>query len=591
MTATPRLILIHGTSSLRPGTSRQEILDALSPDEQRLERDFFELDTRPHEEAVNSGLWSPVTTDVRALVLRLRENIEQKGPAKTLYFGIDECPTLITLGAYFGDEYGLEGIDYDRDAKRFAWPNAEQTLQLETIGLPKDVVETSGEVTIRVEISYRVQDDDIEEVLDPRSQLANLVIRPADIVPDVGLVRSQADVEHFRLKMREALAVVNAMRPGAQQINIFVAGPVSICLAAGRELRLRNGRRTMTFRHRASDTPKLTRAIRLTPEAGDETAAPLTEEEMATVVRARKVWGDALSHIRAHAKLLTTQNSGVWPDYLVEPLRSAQPTPAYLPGIATFVSDTHTISEADVEDFFYDRKERQWYLPNRTLLAMSRAAAGDDEAVRLARAFFWHEYLHEYQNITRYTAENVGAFANCLERIDYVADVYGVMHQADYVLRSGGDVPEATVIKILVQCMTEALKSFWTFEPDAPTTRWQQRRLRRYMNWYLRREQISQAATVAEAVTLLCAPPVIELVGPTIATDSRRIYMDLTRIRRPELVELALVDQKGRLKRVSSTANLSIGGLLDAFRDHDHLQIEKFFEALLELLRQQGTEG
>jgi fumarate hydratase, class II len=50
-----------------------------------------------------------------------------------------------------------------------------------------------------------------------------------------------------------------------------------------------------------------------------------------------------------------------------------------------------------------------------------------DEALltRLVRLFVFHESLHNHHALTKYTAAAVGRFANCLERIDYMADLSG----------------------------------------------------------------------------------------------------------------------------------------------------------------------
>ncbi|MEJ7745422.1 MAG: SAVED domain-containing protein [Luteimonas sp.] len=275
-----RILLIQGISSLR-ATSEDEAVGALTTDERGLRRQVVALDTREHAEAVASGFWPPVDAQVRAVAAELHANLEEHGPAQLLYAGLDEVPTLIALGALFGDEHRLGCRDYDRDSGRFVWPETAQTLELEPAGAPRERMDAAGEVVVRVEISYPVQDAHVDAVLDRRSRLADVVIRPRGVAPRPGLVRSQADVEHFRTVFRDVLALLELERPGTEVIHLFLAGPVSTCLAAGQELRLRNGRRVQTYRYRTLDDPPLTRALRLTPEASSDVQTPLSDADMA----------------------------------------------------------------------------------------------------------------------------------------------------------------------------------------------------------------------------------------------------------------------------------------------------------------------
>lgn len=588
MSPTPaRLLLIQGISSLRV-TSEEEILEALPTELRGLRRQVQVLDTRENAEAVASGFWPPVDAQVRAFAAALHANLEEQGPAHLLYAGLDEVPTLIALGALFGDEHRIACQDYDRDSGRYVWPETRQTLELETVGSPSERLEAAGEVVIRVEISYPIQDAHIDAVLDRRSRLADVVIRPRVGPPRPGLIRSQADVEHFRSEFRDVLAALELQRPGTEDIHLFLAGPVSACLAAGQELRLRNGGHVQTYRHRSHDDPPLAPALRLTPEASSEVQAPLSDAEMAIAEQTRAAWRDAQTEVLAHADRLRELAGNLkWPQYLHPSLQRAECQLAGLATIWELSSPRDSIAPESVPDFYFDRTARSWHLPDRMLVAMNSAAGGDAATIRrLARAFLWHEYLHEHQYLTRYTAADVGSFPNCLERVDYIADVFGVLHQVDYRVRTQGDLPDSEIVDLIRAAMTEAIEAFWTFEPTSRPAFWQQRRLRRYLNWYWRREQLANTTDLGVAMKLLCQQPTIEIAAPALSTDRRRVYLDLSRTTHPDQVELALVDERYRLLRFSSGPNLSIPGLLTAFRDHDKAGIDEFFTALYEHARQ-----
>jgi hypothetical protein len=325
----------------------------------------------------------------------------------------------------------------------------------------------------------------------------------------------------------------------------------------------------------------------LTPEASADVQRPLTAEEQVLADSARLVWAQALAEIHGHAQLLRAVGS--WPNYLAPALTQTFPRFAELASIWELVRADDAISPDDATEFHFDRSTRMWILPDRMLLSMRIAADGNEDRMRrLARAFFWHEYLHEFQYLTEHTAIGIGGFANCLERLDYVADAYGTLHQLDYLIRQAATdhFTEIDIVRLLRESISEAIDAFWTFEPPAPTQNWQVRRVRRYLNWYWRREQISSADSLAVAIAQLCEPPVIELVGPPISTDTRRVFLDLARIHRPDLLELALIDERNRLQRFPTSTTLSIPGLLEAFRQHDRPGIDRFFAALVDHARQ-----
>jgi len=579
-----RLLLLLGISTFRT-TGEDEAVASLTDEEARLPRTVLRLDTRELEQSVATGFWPPVQARVRAFAKQVLADLHQNGPAMVRYIGIDDVPTLVALAAFLGDEHRIECRDYAVDLKRFEWLEKAATVAFETAGVPRDAIETAGDVALRIEVSYTVHTEQVDEVVAPTQRIADVTIRPRERTPIQGLLRSQADVDQLRVTVREVLAELDRTRPGIQTIHLFLAGPISACLAVGQELRLRNGRRVQTYRHRSGDSPPQTPAILLTPRAGEDVQQPLTPEELVRTDDVRQLWREALDQVREHAK--TLQPLGEWPVYLAAQLGGASPCPVELAPIWKLVRDNDVISQEDVDDFSFDRTARAWFFPNRMLLSMATAGGDADRIKKLARAFFWHEYLHDYQYLTQHTAPNVGAFANCLERLDYIADAYGTLHQVDYLVRQdeSRDVDDSKLIGYLKTSITEAIDAFWTFEPPAPIAAWQARRLRRYLNWYWRRIQIAHAADLSEAMSLLCRPPVIELAGPPLMTEARRVFMDLGRVRESDSLELALIDEKNRLRRFPSSANLSISALLEAFRTHNKQEIDTFFESLIDHAR------
>ena len=92
------------------------------------------------------------------------------------------------------------------------------------------------------------------------------------------------------------------------------------------------------------------------------------------------------------------------------------------------------------------------------------------EARFLLRIFLFHEYLHVVHGITKASFEEVGKFANGLERADYMCDLYGVLHELDW--ETDEDPTLANDFdhyrRRLGDLIDLVLRTFWSFEPDAP---------------------------------------------------------------------------------------------------------------------------
>lgn len=223
------------------------------------------------------------------------------------------------------------------------------------------------------------------------------------------------------------------------------------------------------------------------------------------------------------------------------------------------------------------------------VLALAEAAGHDEIKLRaLARLFFYHEYLHDWQDLTKYTAEDVGSFANCLEAIDYMADSYAFLHQLDRAIRVER-LREADAREFLVDQITLAIASFWAFEPQAANVEWQERRLRRYLNWYWRRVQLREAPDLTTAIRTLSRRPNIEIAGFKYRTGGGRHFVLVDEPRPGDVPELGVVLEDGRFHRLGSTTDLSIEAVMRAFGEGNRNAIDRFFNSLYEHLRATGS--
>jgi hypothetical protein len=588
MNTGPVLLIIH-QSPLRTVTET-EALGTLDEHERALPRRVVSLDTRHLKHDVEGNHWRSSHIFIREEAAHIRDLANEMGAADIRYFGVAEVPHVLALGAYLGDERMVKVRDYDRDRDTWTWATTEPTLALSTLNPVHELVGQPGAAVLRVEISYPILDVDIEVAIG-KERLSNIRIVPEGRSPAPGLVRSEQDVAAIRLAVRESIAALAAARPNADVIHLFVAAPVSVCFAIGQELRLRNGKDVQTYRYRSvSGDRALTPALLLS--SGDVREAPkrLSSEETQSAQQLRSVWQAALEEVRQHAQLVkpSDSRSDRWYQALqpADALLTAVPFPGLKPMIDLIENRDHVSPIAAREEFEFNKDERAWHFSDELILAMFDAAGRDETRLRQhARLFYWHEYVHDGQGLTAYTSIQVGRLPNCLERVDYMADVYAICHQVDFLtrVRSVTSVQDDDgFLDAFIAQIDVALRSFWAFEPPAPVTETQERRLRRYLNWYWQRVRMRDANHLHSALSILAQPPCIEISGLRRRLSRERIFVVLRDPGGFDSLHIGVLLEDGRLRRFGNSADLSIEGLLRAFSQHDHEAIGRFFNALAE---------
>jgi hypothetical protein len=588
----PLLLLLHD-SPLR-AVSEAEVLSTLNPHELAQPRRIERIDTRHLADDINGGYWRSSHAYLRETASRVRAAADEHGASDVRYFGVAEVPHVIALGAYLGDERLTQPHDFDRDRNQWEWSTTDRTLELEVQGVPREAVALPGPAVVRVEVSYPIQDTDVSEAIG-QERLAEIRIVPKGRKPTPGIVRSSADVQGVRIAVREALGSLASMRPNLDVIHLFVAAPVSVCVAVGQELRLRNGKDVQTYRYRpGTGAQALTPAILLTNGDVSEAAAPLSEADCQLAQRLRAIWSRALDELREHARILKSEAST--PNWYA----SLQPTSLMaalvpFPGLKPIwglVESEDRISPTSAADFAFLKDSREWRLSDELILGFFEAASRDENRMRdFARLFLWHEYIHDWQGVTAYTAREIGQLPNCLERTDYFADAYALFHQIDFLLRRTpeGAADAKRLVKLLIDQTGVALRSFWVFEPSAPFDEMQERRLRRYLNWYWRRAQFLEAPDLTSALRLLANQPCIEISGLRRKMGGgNRINVVIREARGFNRLHIGIMLEDGRLERRGSSADASIEELMRAFAYHDRDAIERFFNALTDHLKHGG---
>jgi hypothetical protein len=582
----PSNIIIIRHSGLRE-VEATNVLAAIDPDRQAVLRSEHKIDTMQFRDSIEVGDWSGQAAYLRHFAATVQNAAQETTDPELHYFGIAEIPHVLAFGAFIGDERHITIHEYNRDANSWSWPNNTRSLSAIVVGAPIGQQVTSrGLAILRVAISAEIGDADVRAAVGDEA-LADVSIRLTDSSAQIAKVRSEADLQHIREKVREAIAAMHNLRPNIETLHLFVAAPVSVCLAVGQECKPRNFAPFQSYRYR--NTPGQNRyqpAILVGDGIEEAIAKKLSEDEVAIARRIRReLWPRAIQEVENYAKIVSQPTAGLHPWYgSLYPskiLQQVSPFPA-LPGLASLPIGGSVDSDAKIGEYKYDKDRRAWELPDQLLASFGAISAEEDELLRVIRLFLFHEYVHDSQTVTAYTVGEIGKFANCLEYIDYVADSYALIHEFDLSHRQSKPDKEIERLATLIEVL---IKSFWAFE-TLGNTRWEVRRLRRYLNWYWRHVQIKEAASLQRCFQLIARSPKIELSGLKQIAQGRRVYCYLDKADPTTQLELGIVLENESLFRLTPSPNINIPELLAAFKESKHEVICDFFRSVYENARQ-----
>lgn len=596
MTDNTLFIIRH--SGLRLIT-KAEVLPTFTPQQLQLPRQDEEVITSGFDVENDANAWVESEHYLAQQASKIREVADKSGATEFAYFGLAEIPHAIALGAFLGDTRHARPYDFNRDEGDWRWAEEPLTLELDILMLPQELVTLPGDAVLRVEISALIKDEDVDYYAG-KATLANIRIQPKDQSPQVNLIRSGNQARAVREAVRKALAALLTTRPNVGTIHLFVAAPVSVSFLIGQELRLRNNPPFQTYRFKPqSEGPDHRPAILLSVGDVTATVSPPTDAEIARAGEIRTVsWPAALADVQQFASSIKDRaDDPKAPWYSTfrhrTILQTAQPFQA-LPALSQVIHMDDTVDTAVFPGFEYahvTNRHHQWRLSDPLLIGLSDAVAADEiELKRLIRLFLYHEYIHEHQALTKYTAEQVGRFPNCLERLDYAADLFALLneleHAMNYELARVKD--EKSQKAFLLDVLDLLIRSIWAFEPAGQLDRWAVRRIRRYLNWYWRYVQVEHAPDLKTALTVLSRQPTIELAGLQLQVSGRREYMLLTKKDSSTELSIGVVSEDERLFQLTASVSINIDELLEAFRNRQHGEIKVFFDRVFAQIKMAG---
>lgn len=533
------------------------------------------VDVRPARLPFTDTLVADWVSLARAQTLQwetqVRPLLEHYQGASIAYFGLAPIPLAFHLGSLTERWPSVNVYLRHHEARSWIYPGGQEPTVRGPEG-PHEPVRATDPAIITLSTTVPVDVDAARKIVGATS--AEIELRTAPFGEDV-LVSEQA-VRTVGGQFREALALLEKNRPGVSEIHFFGAIPVGLAFLLGSFITATRHARIVTYQYHRSSEPRFVEALRLPQRAA--TGVTLTDDDVVHAAALRAMWENERQAVVAFAR----DCEGHW-SRLLGKLGTSFESAAF--GKLEAARDTPLTSAIDlatrtVEDGFqYDRDRCTWMLSDGLLSSVGRLVSITAIA-RAGRMLLLHEALHHgKQGVTAATARQIRLAPKVLEELDYLADVWAMMHEfafSGFVAKSWLEQRSA-----LIEILETAVSTMWAFDDDRERGLLEVRRINRYLIWYVTLARIERTSSAVDAMSILANKPVIELVGPRVELRDGRL---VARLDRPDErpYELCLLGRRGELRRLGSTNAMSVSSVATALGAHDHDGVRAMVRGFLE---------
>ena len=178
----------------------------------------------------------------------------------------------------------------------------------------------------------------------------------------------------------------------------------------------------------------------------------------------------------------------------------------------------------------------------------------------VARQLVVHELFHDFQQLTRANYRQIGRAGLVLEELDFWADVFSVQVLASFA--ASGSASRADAVRVETDRVLAGIEAFDRSESGQRLDRLYERRLRRYLIWYLQRARASTLVNDADVDAMLRHRLAVELVPTTGYLDDRGDKVVRRSTDRTQLVVIC----DGRLARFPTDDNLHPQAMVEDVR-------------------------
>lgn len=499
----------------------------------------------------------------------IRPLINTKPDYKIVYFGFAPIPLSVDLGQLFHNFRDIE--IYQKHHKSKLWYQSStgdvKENKLLTKGLPPKDQKGITNALMRLSISHFIKPEDTLELL-PNAAEVDIELHD----PDEDAIYNKGKMEDVGDSVKDALDQLAENRSNIKVVHLFTAIPCGIAFLIGTKISPNIHPYIQTYQYASTREPANVKAIlvkgeinigrKIIPEDKQlaQEKRELANTELTVGIKKYLVINEDISLDRVWYKGIIPKlatgimNEKFWSDL----------PPLYQTSLS---GDTFDFEMEAVDDGFYWR-DGKWYVDDNFFISISRRLKTDDRIKKAIRLFLFHEALHyKRHKLTELTSVNIGSFPKVLETADYQADVYGIMNEYGYHLKTQGEITNPK--QFFLDAIRVATETMWSFDDNGvDLEQIQIRRLNRYMIWYWQFALIEKNGnTLDEIIKILEQKPVIELNGLKTKEENNRFLFDLEQ-RNTQPLELA-VFHNNEIIRDGSASNMPIENLVKGVQGMD----------------------
>lgn len=419
------------------------------------------------------------------------------------------------------------------------------------------ISEASGWVALCVSLLGPVDRAPVRAAL--TAELADIVelsvIAPALLTP--------GNVATAVTEIRSAVSMIKARYPQAKGVAFFYAGPSPLAFFTGREL---NPKAVPHGTTRLYDYRATSKSYELAYEL------PLAQLGAPHIGQTD---GDRLARRRVFDTIRTE---------LEDLQRTCQPED--LPGPESRASVLHMhIKNLRLPREPAEGETRLTLLSDQLelgdgLLEALRSLA-ENEQKQIGLLFLLHEVLHFEQNLVNGNYRRVGQAAVALGQLDLTADVFSLEAAVRWTVRRGGPKANegiATATEAFLRSYLRGVEAFDRLEQGDMLRRLSERRLRRYLTWYIQRER-SKSIRTLEDLRSLCQTQIVAELAPLKGFLDNQYEKMVDATLPPTRLVIACDSD---LLLIEQSPNFNAASLLDAVRHFRHDDVQPLMRHVVE---------
>jgi hypothetical protein len=494
--------------------------------------------------------------------------INSKPEYRIVYFGFAPIPLAVDLGQLFHNFRDIEIYQKHHKTKKWYREIASEDViknAIQTKGLPDKDQKGIVNALIRLSVSHSVKPEDTFKLL-PNAAEIDIELQN----PDEDAIDTKEKMLNVGEAMKAALDQLAENRSDIKIVHLFASIPCGIAFIVGTKISPNIHPYVQTYQYSNTKEPKNIKAILVKGELN--VGRKITEEDKRSAKEKRELAKTELAvaiknYLAINEEMSTNRfwYQGIIPKLEVGIMREKFWTD--LPSLyqTSLKNDVFDFEIETVNDGFYWR-DGKWYVDDNFFISIGKRLKSGDKIKKAIRLFLFHEVLHyKRHKLTEITSVNIGSFPKVLETADYQADVYGIINEYGYCLKTQGEIQNPK--QFFLDAIKVATETMWSFDDNGINLEQIQiRRLNRYMIWYWQFARIEkEGETINDIIKILELKPIIELNGLKTKEENNRFFFNLDK-RHEQPLELA-VFHNNEITRDGNASNMPIENLVRGVKE------------------------